>query len=77
MSPVNSTPVPYDDKDKRVTYRSYLLRLWCADPSGACNWQASLEDPHTGEQIGFANLEQLFAYLMGRINGKPNSSKVE
>jgi hypothetical protein len=25
-----------------------------------------LEDPHTGERLGFATLEQLFAYLMER-----------
>jgi hypothetical protein len=26
-------------------------------------WRASLAGPHTGEGIGFANLDALFAYL--------------
>ncbi|MBI5878292.1 MAG: hypothetical protein HZB53_11635 [Chloroflexi bacterium] len=46
-----------------MTYRSYLLRLWRAETLGQ-GWRASLEDPRTGERIGFASLEQLFAYLM-------------
>jgi hypothetical protein len=48
-------------KDLKSTDRfSYLLRLWCSDGQ----WRASLEIPETGKRIGFANLEQLFAYLM-------------
>jgi len=43
---------------------SYLLRLWCVDQSKAADWRASLEIPETGERIGFASLEQLFAYLI-------------
>lgn len=26
-------------------------------------WRASLECPHTGEQLGFADLEALYRYL--------------
>jgi len=44
-------------------YRSYLLRLWRAETSDPC-WRATLEDPRTGERIGFACLEQLFAFLL-------------
>lgn len=44
-------------------YRSYLLRLWRAE-SPDQSWRASLEDAHTGERIGFAGLEELFAFLM-------------
>jgi hypothetical protein len=33
------------------------------------NWRASLEDSRTGERIGFANLEQLFAFLLEQIEG--------
>lgn len=55
---------------------SYLLRLWRTDGPGSFNWQASLENPETGKRIGFANLEQLFAYLMdlieGNLNKQPN-----
>ena len=43
---------------------SYLLRLWRTDELRGFHWQASLETPETGERIGFASLEELFAYLM-------------
>jgi hypothetical protein len=48
-------------------YRSYLLRLWCEAPDR--RWRASLEDPQTGKRIGFASLEQLFAFLMEQAEG--------
>ncbi len=43
-------------------YVSYLLRLW-RDSARKGVWRASLEGPHTGECIGFASLEALFAFL--------------
>jgi hypothetical protein len=52
--------------------RSYLLRLWCTDEPGGSNWQASLEIPENGERIGFASLEELFAYLMDLATNKAN-----
>jgi hypothetical protein len=51
-----------DDTYERRDYRSYLLRLWRVGPEEA-SWRASLESPHTGELTGFANLEDLFAFL--------------
>ena len=67
-------------KDLNSPHRlSYLLRLWRTDGPGSFNWQASLEIPETGERIGFANLEQLFAYLMdlieGNFNKQPDTGK--
>ncbi len=72
---MNNTPIPFDDKDRRVTYRSYLLRLWSIDQSAASEWRASLEDSHTGEQVAFANLEQLFVFLMERSTRGPDQSE--
>ena len=42
-------------------YQAYLLRLWreAADLS----YRAMLENPHTGERHGFANLTQLIVFL--------------
>ena len=74
---MKTTLIPNGEKHLQAKYRSYLLRLWCADQDGECAWRASLEDPHTGEQIGFPNLEQLFAFLMEHDDGKPNASQVE
>jgi hypothetical protein len=48
-------------------YLSFLLRLWRAGGDGEPVWRASLENPHTGEHLGFANLRELFAYLEAQI----------
>ena len=48
-------------------YHSFLLRLWRAGNGGEPVWRASLESPHTGEHLGFANLGELFAYLEAQI----------
>jgi hypothetical protein len=52
-------------------YRTYLLRLWNTETT-ASGWRASLEDPRTGERIGFACMEQLFAFLMEQVEGDMN-----
>ncbi len=46
--------------------RSYLLRMWCAETLEGC-WRASLEDLRTGQRLGFASLELLFAHLMEQV----------
>ena len=43
---------------------SFILRLWQADQSSPTHWRASVEEPETGRRIGFASLEQLFAFLL-------------
>ena len=48
---------------EKPRYISYLLRLWQAGDAGNPVWRASLEDPHTRERKGFANLPALFAFL--------------
>lgn len=58
-------------------YRAYLLRLWCGeDPAELgwrASWRASLEDPRSGERIGFESLECLFAFLMEQIERQSTS----
>jgi hypothetical protein len=44
-------------------YIAYMLRLWRVNSTELSDWQASLEDPHNGKQIGFADLVSLFSYL--------------
>lgn len=61
---MNNLPPPQKDDSSQANYHSYLLRLWWAGLSGACEPRASLEDLHTRERIGFANLEELFCFLM-------------
>lgn len=43
---------------------SLILRLWRDGQSEQPDWRASVEIPETGRRIGFASLEQLFAFLI-------------
>jgi hypothetical protein len=56
-------------------YRAYLLRLWQADGGDdRPEWHASLEDPHTGERRGFADLARLFEFLEEQTDDSPRPS---
>jgi hypothetical protein len=48
-----------------ATYQAYLLRLW--RESEADPWRATLEDPHTGERLGFSGADLLMAYLTQQL----------
>lgn len=62
-------------KDLKSLHRiTYLLCLWRSDEPGNFNWRASLEVPESGKRVGFANLEQLFAYLMDLIETSANKN---
>ncbi len=55
-------------------YHAYLLRCWAErgqDGTGAVHWRCSLEDPHTGERRGFADLAALLAFLTAELAGQP------
>jgi hypothetical protein len=52
---------PYLDHPSSADYHAGLLRLWRDGPGGP--WRASLQDAESGERVGFADLERLFAYL--------------
>jgi len=43
---------------------SLILRLWRVESSEPPVWRASVEITDTGKRIGFASLEQLFAFLI-------------
>ncbi len=46
----------------RTSYRSFLLRLWRRE-GGPEGLHALLEDPVTGERVGFSSLQALMTYL--------------
>jgi hypothetical protein len=61
------------DQDIMVTgsgpqgeYVAYLLRLW-RESRDRATWRASLQSPHTGEQLGFATVDDLFDFLKRQI----------
>jgi hypothetical protein len=47
----------------RPEYLSYLLRLWRVSGVGAPLWRGSLQRPGAAEPVGFADLEELIAFL--------------
>ena len=51
---------------RQSSYQAFLLRLWQEHRTGQAVWRASLENPHTGERLGFAGLPELFAYLQAQ-----------
>jgi len=52
---------------EQANYISFLLRLWHVDYAEKPAWRALLENPHTGERQGFANLKDLFAFLEAQM----------
>ena len=55
-------------QNRPARYYAYLLRFWqeCKQSSGG-TWRLSMEDPHTGQRQGFANLEAFVAYLKAEM----------
>ncbi len=60
--------------NQRPTYMAYLLRLWQAEVRPQPVWHASLEDPHTGERRGFADLKSLWAFLEAQIANRDRNT---
>ena len=56
----------------QIDYHAGLLRLWRVGAGGA--WRASLQDAESGERIGFADLDHLFAYLRRLTDDTPDAS---
>jgi len=48
---------------EKITYNSFLLKLWLVKQNGKLSWLASLEDPHTGQIENFNCFEDLFIFL--------------
>jgi hypothetical protein len=61
-----------DRRPETPPMRAYMLRFWKVgnlDSQAAPTWRFSLEDPHTGEKLGFADLEALVAFLGEELGG--------
>ena len=62
---------------KPSTYLAYMLRLWQVDRQGKKEWRASLESPHTAERLGFADVDQLLAFLQEKTGTEFNDDENE
>ncbi len=66
--------------DQSPGYMAFLLRLWCVTEDERVVWRASLEDAHTGERRGFADLKSLYAFLIQQLEDascKARSTPIE
>jgi len=61
--------------NKQPRYLAYMLRLWQVGSGMKRLGGRPLESPHTGERLGFASLEALFAFLGKQTGLKPPSSE--
>jgi len=64
---------------KPEEYLSYVLRFWC-EGKHRDRWLSSLQNPITGERIGFACMDELFEFLrdktrQGEIFHRENDSE--
>jgi len=49
--------------DRTAHYQSYLLHLWRSPDEETGDWCAVLEQADTRQKVGFANLDDLVAFL--------------
>lgn len=53
-------------RSRSARYHIFVLSLWetaGSVPDGPAGWRISLEDPQTGQRVGFTTLAQLDAHL--------------
>jgi hypothetical protein len=59
-------------------YHSFLLRLWQVMEDGKPTWRFSLEDPVSGERIGFSRLGELVDFLVATVcHEDPKNRRME
>lgn len=58
-------------------YHAYLLRIWQEPARETAVWRFSLEDPSSGQRMGFADLSALVAFLHQRTGADPRSETGE
>ena len=56
-------------------YIAYLLRLWRETGGKSIRWRASLQDPHSGERVGFAGLEECLEFLRRQVVAATDSDE--
>ncbi len=52
---------------QKANYQAYLVRIWRSSVESP--WRASVQHAPSGEQIRFANMEDLLMFLYEQTNG--------
>ncbi len=63
------------NKNAESTYQSYLLRLWRDSPHSP--WRASLQSTTTEQIHQFANVAQMWAFLMAQLELDANGLEID
>lgn len=53
-------------------YKAFLLRL--RRDEGRAQWRATIENAQTGEQLRFANQNQMLRYLLNDLSENPSAA---
>jgi len=56
----------------REDYLAYLLRIW-REGKDPTTWRASLQNPHTGEQLGFGSVDEMLGFLQRQLGLRPGA----
>lgn len=53
------------EQPKPLRYHNFILSLWQGNPTllATPGWRYRLENPHTGERMGFNSIEALVRFL--------------
>ncbi|MAU00557.1 MAG: hypothetical protein CL608_25720 [Anaerolineaceae bacterium] len=54
------------NKNAGPDYLAFLIRLWREDKG---IWRCTLENPHTGERLAFADVAALLTYVQKQTDG--------
>jgi hypothetical protein len=60
------------------SYHAFMLRFWMERDDDAREnfaWRFSLENPRTGDLIGFADLDRLIAFISSEMIGTTKRTK--
>ena len=60
---------------KIIAYQSYLFRLWFEKHDKAIFWRASMENPHTGQQLFFFHPEDLTNFILKLGQNQKNNEE--
>jgi hypothetical protein len=55
--------MPPNLPDHSLRYQTFVLCVWQEGETDT-GWRCSLENPHTGERIGFQTIDGMTAYLL-------------
>ena len=63
-------PIPPITTDPPTGYVAFMLRGWNETTQQGVIWRFSLEDPHTGQRLGFMDLTTLLTFIQNKLDAQ-------